>query len=117
MYYASAKHARTYRNVTKGHRYPPRTLATLFLLTADRGLWRHWRRAVTKQGVDWEIKIPRPGFDPDACCLEKAALSLACRDHPQVTLHDLADCTAYPTQLILLVLRALLIARGEGKPP
>ena len=116
MHYASQKHERTYRNVIKGHRYPPRTLAALFLLTADRRLWRHWRRAVTVQGIDWNIDIPRPFSGWDADYLEQAALSLVRYKHPQVSMYDLADCGAYPTELILLVLNALLLARDERTP-
>jgi len=115
MYFASPKHERTYRNVLKGRHYPPRTLAALFLLTADRRLWRHWRRAVTGQGIDWKFDVPRPDSGWDNDYLEDAALSLACYGHPQVPLYDLADCGAYPTELILLVLNALLLARGERR--
>lgn len=116
MHYASQKHERTYRNVIKGHRYPPRTLAALFLLTADRRLWRHWRLAVAGQGIDWTADVRHPDYGFDADYLEKAALSLARYKHPQVSLYDLADCGAYPTELILLVLNALLLARDERAP-
>ena len=116
MHYASPKHERTYRNVIKGHRYPPRTLAALFLLTADRRLWRHWRLAVAGQGIDWNIDVSHPDYGWDAGYFEQAALSLARHGSPQVILYDLADCGAYPTELILLVLNALLLAREERKP-
>ena len=123
MHFASPKHERTYRNVIKGHRYPPRTLAALFLLTADRRLWRHWRLAVAGQGIDWTTDVSHPDYGWDVDYLEKAAISLVRYERPQigkatqaVTLYDLADCGAYPTELILLVLSALLLARDERRP-
>jgi len=117
MHFATPKHERTYRNVIKGHRYPPRTLAALFLFTADRRLWRHWRRAVViGQEIDWTADVSHPDYGWDVDYLEKAALSLARHGYPQVVLYDLADCGAYPTELILLVLNALLLAREERKP-
>ena len=116
MHYASPKHERTYRNAIKGRCYLPRTLAALFLLTADRRLWRHWRRAAAGQRIDWMIGVSRPDYGFDVDYLEKAALSFARHDLPQVSLYDLADCCTYPTELIVLVLSALLIARDERIP-
>ena len=117
MHYASPKHERLYRNVAQGKGYQSSTLAALYLLTAKRKLWKNWYRgAVSNAGIDWSIDIPRPDPGWDGYYLEQAARSLARRNHPQVTLYDLTDCASYPTELILLVLGALLLARGERKP-
>jgi len=115
MHYASLRHARRFRNVTRAGRYPPRTLAALFLITSSRKLWKNWCKAVDSKGIEWAASH---GADPgwDAYHLEQAALSLACHDHPQVTLYDLTDRGNYPTELIVLVLSALLLARGERTP-
>jgi len=99
-----------------GKKYSSRNLAALYLFTAHSKLWRHWRLALTNRDIDWTIDIPRSDPGWDGYYLEQAARSLARRDHPQVTLYDLTDCAAYPTELILLVLGALLLARGERKP-
>ena len=116
MHYASPRHARRFRNVARAGRYPPRTLAALFLFTAHGKLWRHWRLALTGRDIDWTIDIPRPDPGWNGYYLEQAARSLAQHGHPQVTLHDLTDRGSYPTELILLVLGALLLARGERTP-
>ena len=115
MHYATPKHERLCRNVTRGKGYPASTLAALYLITARQKLWKSFCKSVSSQGIEWAasrgIETGWEGY-----YLEKAALSLARRDHPQVTLYDLTDCAAYPTELILLVLNALLLARGEYKP-
>jgi hypothetical protein len=114
MHYASPKHERHFRHLKHGGRYPPRTLAAVFLLTADRKLWRNWRLAVDSRAVDWEAGASGPDPGWAGYTLEKAARSIAHLDSPQVTLHDLADRGSYPTELILLILNALLLARGES---
>ena len=114
MHYANPKHERLYRNVTRGKGYPASTLATLFLLTANRKLWRRWCRAIGAQDIDWAAsKDIDPGWD--GYYLEQAAKSIASRDNKQVTLHDLLDCDAYPHELFRLVVTALVIARCELK--
>ena len=115
MHYASPKHERLYRSITRGRGYPAHTLAALFLLTARRKLWKNWcSGAVSNAGIDWSAGR---GADAgwDAYYLERAARSIA-GEKKLVTLNDLLDRKDYPTELILLILTALLLARGESEP-
>jgi len=116
MHYASQKHERLYRNLTRGRGYQPNLLAALYLLTARRKLWKRWcAGAVNNAGIDWtagrDIETGWDGF-----YLERAARSIAGQEENPITLHDLLSRTDYPTELILLVLTALLLARGERAP-
>jgi len=116
MHYASPKREHLYRNLTRGRGYRPHTLAALFLLTARRKLWKRWcAGAVSNAGIDWtagrDIETGWDGF-----YLERAARSIAGQEENPITLHNLLSHTDYPTELILLVLTALLLARGERVP-
>jgi len=113
MHYASPKHKRCYRNTLRGKQYPSQAQAALYLLTADRKLWRRWHLAVSGgRGIDWEAgRGTDPGWDGTA--LEKAARCIAGNDKKQVTLHDLLDRADYPQELLRLVVVALIIARND----
>jgi len=116
MHYASPKHEKLYRNVAHGRGYPPCTLAALYLLTSKRKLWKNWcKGAVSNAGIDWLAgRGAETGWD--GYYLESAARSIAGTEKKPVTLHDLLDQKDFPTEIILLVLTALLLARGERKP-
>ncbi len=114
MHYASPKHERLYRNITRGKHYPASTLAALFLLTANRKLWLRWRLAISNHGIDWTAcKNIDPDWDGTA--LEQAALSLDRRTALQVPLYKLADPVEYPQELLKLVITALWIARNRSQ--
>ena len=115
MHYANPRHSRRYRNIISGKKYSSRTLAALYLLTADRKLWNNWRLAVNSAGIDWSAS---QNTDPDwdSYHLEQAALSIARQALHQVTLHDLADPINYPQELLRLIITALWIARNDRKP-
>jgi hypothetical protein len=114
MHYASKKHERLYRNVARGRGYQSRTLAVLYLLTAQRKLWKSFCKTVSNEGVDWAASRD---FGPDweGYCLERAALSLSKSTAQQVSLHDLTDPVEYPQELLRLVITALWIARNDPK--
>jgi len=115
MHYASPKHERLYCNITRGKGYPAGTLAALYLLTARRKLWKSFCKCVSNQGIEWAAsRNIETGWD--GYYLERAALSLVGKEKKLVTLHDLLDLKDYPSELILLVLTALLLARGERIP-
>jgi hypothetical protein len=115
MHYASLKHERLYRNTVRNKGYPARTLAALYLFTANKKLWRCWRQTVTNQGIEWAASrdVGDPGWE--AYYLEQAALSLARTGKTQVTLHDLADQANYPQETLRLVITALWIARNDPR--
>jgi hypothetical protein len=136
MYYASPKHKKIYCNIICGKSYTSETLAVLYLLTADRRLWKKWRLTISKQGIDWTAgKSTEPGWD--CYFLERAAKTIAGEDGkqggrnvlgeyfpqdssqrpgpPAVTLHDLLDYRDYPHEMFRLVVTALVIARCEPK--
>ena len=114
MHYASPKHERLYKNIIRGKEYPAKTLAALYLLTANRKLWKSFCKAVNNNGIEWEAGR---GIDTgwEGYYLEQAAKSIAGKDNLQVTLHDLLDYKDYPHELFRLVVTALLIARCEPK--
>ena len=114
MHYASPKHEHLYRNVIRGKKYPSKTLAALYLLTARRKLWKSFCKAVSNQGIDWQAgRNIETGWD--GFYLEKAAKSIAGKGGPEVTLRDLLDYRDYPHELFRLIVTALLIARCEPK--
>ena len=130
MHYASPKHERLYRNITRGKDYPAKTLASLYLLTARRKLWKCFCKTVSNDGVDWAASRNNDaGWDDYS--LERAALSLSkptaqqrVRNAPgelfsqtalAVTLHDLTDPAMFPQELLRLVVTALWIARNDPK--
>ena len=114
MHYASPKHERLYRNITRGKDYPASTLASLYLLTAKPKLWKSFCKAVNNQGIEWagsrNIDTGWDGFN-----LERAALSLSKPTAMQVPLHDLIDPVEYPQELLRLVITAIWIARNDPK--
>jgi len=114
MYYASSKHEKVYRNVIRGKDYPCKTLAAIYLFTADRRLWQNWRLTLSDAGVDWEAHKP---VDRGWSCyfLQQAALCIAGKGAAEVTLQDLLDYKDYPHEMFRLVVTALLIARCEPK--
>jgi len=115
MRYASPKHERLYRNITRGKDYPAKTLAALYLLTAKRKLWKSFcKGAVNNQGIEWAASR---GTDAgwDGYSLERAALSLSKPTAMQVSLHDLTDPAEYPQELLRLVVTAIWIARNDPK--
>ena len=114
MRYASPKHERLYRNITRGRDYPAKTLAALYLLTAKRKLWKSFCKTVNNQGIEWaasrNIETGWDGFH-----LERAALSLYKPTAQQVPLHDLTDPAEYPQELLRLVITAIWISRNDPK--
>ena len=130
MRYASPKHERLYRNITRGKGYPAGTLAALYLLTAQRKLWKSFCKCVSNQGIEWAAsRNIDTGWD--GYHLERAALSLSkptaqqrVRNAPvehfsqaalAVTLHDLTDPAVFPQELLRLVITALWIARSDPR--
>ena len=93
MRYASPKHERLYRNITREKNYPAKTLATLYLLTAKRKVWKSFCKAVNNKGIEWAAsRNIETGWD--GYSLERAALSLSKPTAQQISLHDLTDCIA-----------------------
>jgi len=114
MHYASPKHERLYRNITRGRDYPASTLASLYLLTARPKLWKNFCKAVNNQGIEWAAsRNTDTGWD--GYSLERAALSLSKPTAMQVQLHDLTDPVEYPQELLKLVVTAIWIARNDPK--
>ena len=114
MYYASPKHERLYKNITRDRDYPASTLAALYLLTARRKLWKSWCKCISNQGIEWEdSRNMDTGWD--GYSLERAALSLYKPTAMQVPLHDLTDPIEYPQELLRLVVTAIWIARNDPK--
>jgi len=112
MHYASSKHERLYKNITRGKAYPASTMAALYLLTAKRKLWKSFCKAVSNQGIEWAAsRNIDSGWD--GYSLERAALSLSKPAAQQVPLHDLTDAVAYPQELLRLVITAIWIARND----
>ena len=114
MHYASPKHERLYRNVTNGKNYPAKTLASLYLLTARRKLWKSFCKTVSNEGVDWAASR-NIDCGWDGYSLERAALSLSKPTAQQIPLHDLTDPVVFPQELLRLVITALWIARNDPK--
>ncbi|MDR0532234.1 MAG: hypothetical protein LBG83_09275 [Oscillospiraceae bacterium] len=114
MHYANNRHARRYRSAVRGKTYSPRTLAALFLLTADHRLWPRWRAVFAGESVDWQA-ARRGEVSWGGYFLECAALSIARCGHPQVTLHDLTDQANYPQETLRIVITALWIARNDPR--
>ena len=114
MRYASPKHERLYRNITRGKDYPAKTLAALYLLTAKRKLWKSFCKAVNNQGIEWAASR---GIDTgwDGYSLERAALSLSKPTAQQISLHDLTDPVQYPQELLRLIVTALWISRNDPR--
>ena len=114
MHYASPKHERLYRNITRGKSYPASTMAALYLLTARQKLWKSFCKSVSNQGIEWaasrNIDSGWDGFN-----LERAALSLSRPTAVQVPLHDLTDLVEYPQELLRLIITAIWIARNDPK--
>lgn len=114
MHYASPRHERTYRNITRGKGYPSHTLAALFLLTSQRKLWKSYCKSVSNAGIDWTAgRSIDTGWD--GFTLERTALSIAKSTAPQVTLRDLTCRIDYPQELLRLVITAIWIARNDPK--
>ena len=114
MHYASPKHERLYRNITRGKDYPAKTLAALYLLTARRKLWKCFCKTVSNEGVDWAAsRNIDTGWD--GYSLERAALSLSKPTAQQIPLHDLTDPVEYPQELLRLIITAIWIARNDPK--
>ena len=112
MHYASSKHERLYKNITRGKDYPAKTMAVLYLLTAKRKLWKSFRKAVNNQGIDWAAsRNIETGWD--GYSLERAALAIAKSTAQQVPLHALTDTAEYPQELLRLVITAIWIARND----
>ena len=84
MHYASPRHERLYRNIIRNKSYPSRTLASLYLLTVDRKLWRRWCQTVSNQGIDW-TSARRTEVGWDGYFLERAALWIARQDRDTIT--------------------------------
>ena len=114
MHYASPKHERLYRNVTRGRGYRSNTLAALYLLTAKRNLWKNWAKAVSNQGIEWTAGR---GVDSgwEGYSLERAAQAMTMPCAQQITLRDLTSRVDYPQELLRLVITALWIARHDPK--
>ena len=114
MHYANPKHERLYRNVTNGKNYPASTLASLYLLTARRKLWKSFCKTVSNDGVDWAAsRNIDSGWD--GYSLERAALSLSKPTAQQIPLHELTDPAVFPQDLLRLVVTAIWIARNDPK--
>ena len=114
MYFASPKHERLYKNITRDKDYPAKTLASLYLITAKRKLWYSFCKAVNNQGIEWAAsRSCDTGWD--GFNLERAALSLYKPTAQQMPLHDLADPVEYPQELLRLVITAIWIARNDPK--
>ena len=112
MYYASPKHERLYRNITRGKAYPASTMAALYLLTARHKLWKSFCKTVSNDGVDWAgSRNIDTGWD--GYSLERAALSLSKPTAQQIPLHALTDAAEYPQELLRLVITAIWIARND----
>ena len=112
MHYASPRHERLYRNITRGKAYPASTMAALYLLTARQKLWKSFCKSVSNQGIEWaESRNIDSGWD--GFNLERAALAIAKASVPQVPLHDLTDLVEYPQELLRLIITAIWIARND----
>ena len=114
MHYASPKHERIYKNVTRGRGYPANTSAALYLLTARPKLWKSFCKSVNNQGIDFAVSH-NIDVGWDGYYLERAAQSIAKSTAQQITLHDLTDRTECPQELLRLIVTALWIARHDPR--
>lgn len=110
MPYRNEKHRMVFEEAAAVHsRKDYALLAALYLLTADKELWRASKSKVTSGAIHFD-KIRLPGCEPNVYTLFSAAKDLYLGTE-NLTLGDLADTVLIPTWLFAVICSAMAVRR------
>ena len=115
MEFRGEKHRQIFRNYIRRQKHRPSAhhLAAVYLLTADKTLWKQVRGALRDGKADLST-VHLCGIQPDAYALFRSAKELLTGE-PMVGLAELAERDIIRPWVLNLIFQAILLSRGEMK--
>ncbi len=115
MEFRGEKHRQIFQNYIRRqkHRPPAHHLAAVYLLTADKTLWKQVRGALRDGKTDLSA-VHLCGIQPDAYALFRSAKELLIGE-PMVGLAELTERDIIRPWVLNLIFQAILLSRGEMK--
>ena len=115
MEFRGEKHRQIFQNYIRRQKHRPSAyhLAAVYLLTADKTLWKQVRGAFRDGKADLSA-VHLCGIQPDAYALFRAAKELLTGE-PMVGLSELAERDIIRPWVLNLIFQAILLSRGEMK--
>ena len=113
MEFRGEKHRQIFQNYIRRQKHRPSAhhLAAVYLLTADKTLWKQVR-GVFRDGKADLSAVHLCGIQPDAYALFRSAKELL-TDEPMVGLSELAERDIIRPWVLNLIFQAILLSRGE----
>ena len=111
MKYKNETHQLIYKTylIASPYKYPKKSLAAIFLLSADRELWRRAKKAIDKKKIFFD-RIDKKGLGTYAFALLHLASDI-CDGTQYVSLRDLADPYLISDLTYMLIVEAIAICR------
>lgn len=115
MEFRGEKHRQIFQNYIRRQKHRPSAhhLAAVYLLAADKTLWKQVRGAFRDGKADLST-VHLCGIQPDAYALFRSAKELL-TEEPMVGLSELAERDVIRPWVLNLIFQAILLSRGEMK--